>query len=493
MFRASGWVYLGKIADRGVRFLRMLILARLLMPEDFGLFGIVLLTKAAFMQLTSMGIDRALIQRPGSISRYLDTGWTIELVRHTLLALLLAAAAPAVATFFREPRATPLLQAMSISFVLIGLSNIGIVFFDKELEIRKRVFLEITSSIVAMVLGIILAYALRSAWALVFAELAWALTRCVLSYVLHPYRPRWNLDPAQARTLLNFGKWVLGSTITIYIGMYFDNLTVGRVLGATALGIYAMAYNISCLALDELTYTISRIAFPGFAKLQETPEKMKSGFDRVFQLSTALSIPAAVGTAVVAPLFVHGILGAKWADVVLPLQLLVIAQLLKAVSSTGSPFFLGTGNPKYSFQMQLARSLVLLAVIYPCTKTFGLVGTAWAVILSAVAMLAVFLINICRISSFTPGDLALRLKPVALSTAVMACMTMLLARYLAGLAQSTLHYAIALAVTAVVGAAVYVGVMSLTARRAKHVTILKDAERLWAQAGISRLISRLRR
>ena len=137
--KGGAWVFAGKMAGRGLQLVKMVVLARLLVPEDFGLFGIVMLALAAMETFTQTGFHTALIQKKDDIEQYLDTAWTVQVVRGLVLAAALFLSAPLFAWFFDEPRVVPLLQALSAIEVLRGLSNIGTVYFEKELEFRKQV------------------------------------------------------------------------------------------------------------------------------------------------------------------------------------------------------------------------------------------------------------------------------------------------------------------------------------------------------------------
>jgi len=418
--KASGWLLAARVVRKLLDMVKLIVLARLLTKGDFGLFGVVGMALTALHTFSQTGFDQALVQRKDDIESYLDTAWTVQLIRALALGAILFFAAEPIAAFFNDMRAASLLKVMAFSVVIAGTANIGIVYFKKELQFKKIFILTITGAVVSVVVGVILAYKLRSAWALVWAVIASTSVNCALSYFLHPYRPKLKFDREKAYTLMRYGGWVLAGTITIYFGSQLDYIFIGRVLGVSALGIYLMAYKISLLPITEFTYTVARIAMPSYAKLQGNPNRIRRAYDRLFQLTTALSIPACVGTIMIAPQIIDILLGSKWQEAVLPLQILMGAQLLKSIASTGSPLFMGAGKPRYEFTMQVFRAAALGLALYPMLKWMKLPGGSGAVVISAVAMFIPFFFVIGKVSGMKIRTLASRLILPLAGSVIMA-------------------------------------------------------------------------
>jgi len=171
-----------RFAGRVFDMLKALILARLLTPSDFGLFGIVMLALTTLDTFSQTGISAALVQRRGDIRPFMGTAWTIQIVRGIVLAVLLYVAAPAVAAFFNEPAVTGLLRFVTLVLLAQGLVSTGIVSFTRDLDFRRSFIFEVLSGGLSLAAGVILAYRLRSPWALVWANLVGATARVVLSF-----------------------------------------------------------------------------------------------------------------------------------------------------------------------------------------------------------------------------------------------------------------------------------------------------------------------
>jgi O-antigen/teichoic acid export membrane protein len=469
-----GWTYANKMTGRVVSLVRLIVLGRLLAPEDFGLFGIVILATVAIKEFSSTGVELSLIQRKGDDRLAYDAGWTIEFIRGILSALLLYLTSPLIGRFFGEPSVVPLLRVMSITFLLDGSINIGVVFFIKEFQFQKQFVYEVLSSILALIVGIAIAVIYRSVWALVCSELTRFAASVILSYVLHPYRPTLALHWQKIREIFRYGKWVLGTSVTIYIGDHIDNIAVGKILGTSDLGFYAMAFSISLFAIREVTFTISEVALPGYALIQEDMERLKTGFHKIFQYSTFISIPASLGIALIAPSLVSVLLGDKWMPAVLPLQVLMVSQLIKSIGSTGSPLFLGIGRPNYEFHMQAARALTLLIFIVPFTSRFGLPGAAFAVVLSSIVMVILFLVRVTGTGVVKARGIVVMLLPTIFCALIMSSVVLLATRHLAFANASRTAAILELGGTVFLGALAYVAAAFLVSRFYRSFTVPTD-------------------
>ncbi len=389
--KGMGWASAGALTIRGLNFIKLIVLARLLVPEDFGLFGIVFLTISAFETFTQTGFGAALIQRKEKTELYLDVAWTVQVIRGFLLSLVLFVSAPWVAWFFHEPRVIPLIRVMCIGLFVSGFGNPGIIYLRKELNFKKQFVYDIGSTILPFTIAILLAYYLRNVWALVWAVLIEEAFRCLLSYFFHAYRPRFQLDRKKVTKLFGYGRWLFGSSIVIFLATQGDDAFLGKMLGVTALGFYQLAYRVSNIASNSITKLISLVMMPTYAIVQNDKERLGRGFIKTLEVVLMLATPLTVFIIMAAPEIVHGVLGSKWAPAIAPLQILAFAGFIRAVVATGGPLFLGSGHPKWDFWMNLVRVLMVAMTIYPLTVTCSTSGTSISVVLGLTATLPIWL------------------------------------------------------------------------------------------------------
>ena len=380
--KSGFWVFALRITDRVFYLTRLIILARILSPNDFGLLGIAMLAMLTLENFSQTGFQVALIQKKENIEDYLNSAWTIGILRGVVLFSILYFIAPYVAVFFNVPPAKPVIQVIGLSILLQAFTNIGIVYFQKELQFNKQFVYQLSGSLADFIVAVSTALILRSVWALVFGLLAGNFVRLIMSYFIHPYRPRIRLDFVKAKELFGFGKWILGSSILMFLITQGDDAFVGKFLGATMLGFYQMAYRISNMPATEITHVISQITFPAYSKIQGDTPKLREAYLNVLQVTTFLSFPVAGLIFALGSDFTHIFLGEKWMPMVPAMQLLCFYGLIRSIGATTGPIFEAIGKPKIVTKIQFIELILLTLLIYPLTKHFGILGTSIAILLT---------------------------------------------------------------------------------------------------------------
>lgn len=374
------WMVTLRIVHRGLGLCRTLILARLLSPQDFGLFGIALLTINFLENFSATGIIAALVQKRESIDDYLDSAWTVSLARALLLFSILYFGAPAIAHFFDSPGALDVVRALAFIQVLVGAENIGTLFFQKEIRFDKLFYLNFSGMMVNVAASITMAFILKSVWALVYGALAGAAVKTLMSYVLHPYRPAIRFDLAKIKELLRFGKWLFGSSILVFLITEGDDAFVGKILGATALGFYQIAYQLSNAPATEISNFVAQLTFPVYSKIQDNLARLREAYFRVLQLVAFISFPLSGLIFLLAPDFTRLFLGEKWLPMVSAMQVLTLWGLTRAIGTTTTQVFYAVGKPDLSVKVKLAQLLLIIVAIYPLTAKWGILGTSLAIV-----------------------------------------------------------------------------------------------------------------
>jgi O-antigen/teichoic acid export membrane protein len=363
---------------------RLIILARLLSPHDFGLFGVALLTMSILETFSQTGFKQALIQKKERTEEFLNSAWTFLVIRGVVLFSLLYLVAPNAAEFFGVPEAKRIIQVMGLSILLSSLTNIGVIYFQKELEFNKQFVLNFITVAVDFIVAVSAALMMRNVWALVLGVLAGNITGLVLSFVLHPFRPRFKLNRQEVKGLFRFGKWVLGSSVLVFLITQGDDIFVGKLLGVAMLGFYQMAYKISNMPTTEISHVISQVTFPAYSKIQENLPRLREAYLKVLQLTAFLSFPIAGLIFVFAPDFTRIFLGEKWMPIVPAMQILVFAGFIRSIAVNSGFVFLAVGKPKIDTFWQIVRFIVIGILIYPFSKQMGIAGTSLVILFSIV-------------------------------------------------------------------------------------------------------------
>lgn len=428
------WAMGINVSDRLLQLAMVVLVARLIGPEQFGLMGIALLTLTALKRFTELGIDASLIQhKETDVDRYLNTAWTLQFGRGTLLALIAFLLAPPVAAALGEPEASPLIRGVSLSMLLQGLVNPGVMYLRKNLDFHRQFVYRLSGRVVYVGVAVAIALAFQSVWALVLGHIAGALTRLVVSFLVHPYRPRPGFDSELAREMLDYGKWIFGSSILGFLTNEGDDVFVGWFLGAASLGVYQMAYRISNAPATEITHTISQVVFPTYSKLQDDVEALRQGYFTTIQLVTFVSFPLAAGIALVMPSFVIVFLGESWRSMILPAQILAIYGLLHSLRTAAVPLFRAVDHPEYDTKIRFLKLAVIAVLIYPASAAYGLVGASLVIVANSLVANPVAQYLALRITEGRVVDFArLLVYPALGTTAMAACVVALQQRLVTG-------------------------------------------------------------
>ncbi|MFH1061438.1 MAG: lipopolysaccharide biosynthesis protein [Candidatus Omnitrophota bacterium] len=375
------WMFLLRIIEKLLGLIRLIVVARLLSPKDFGLLGVAALITAILNIFFESGFNQALIYKKEKIKKFLNTAWTVQVLRGLFIFAIIYLIAPFAATFFNEPKSLNIIRVFAFTQVIDGFKNIGLIYFQKEIEFKKQFLCSIIPEIIALIATIWTAYILHNVWALVIGAIVCSVFILIFSYLMQPYRPKFEFDFNKFKSLMSFGKWVIGYGILGFLILQGDDILVGKVLGAAALGLYQMAYRISNLPATQITHVIIQVTFPAYAKLQDDIPRLREAYLRVLKIIAFVSFPLAGLIFIFCPIFTNIFFGEKWMAMVPAMQVLSAFGLIRSLTATTGPIFIGLGKPKIMTYLSSIQLIIMVIIIYPLTKKWGILGTAIATLI----------------------------------------------------------------------------------------------------------------
>lgn len=421
--KGGAWLFVGRIFQQLVAFARFVILSRLLDPDDFGLLAVAQLSMLAMNTFTQTGFGTALIQKKGDIRPYLDTVWTIELFRGIILFGLLYVIAPPVAVLMKSPEATTIVRVIGVCFVIGSLGNIGTIYFRKELQFNKIFGMDFVCQIVSFVVSVWIAYVYRTVWAIVWGRLAMSVVKLLLTYLMHPYRPRIRVEFRKLKQLWGFGKHMLGTGILKYVCNFGDDWFVGWMLTSEILGFYRRAFELGNMVATEIGNKIATVSFSAYSKVQDKDEKLRGGFFKSLQAVSLIVLPVTGGFIVMGTEFVEAVLGEKWLGMVPALQILCLTGVIRCMQ--WAPIFMAKGKPGIITRMASVRMLITVATIYPLTVKWGIVGTSICVLAAGVAVTPIAFYELRKLVGIKPAEILRILSYPALATLIMMVLVFL--------------------------------------------------------------------
>jgi len=384
ILQAGGWAGAGFVLDKMIAAIQLMVVARLLTPADFGVMAASATIVLAFMTISELGIESALIAKAEVDREDLAVAWTVAIVRGVSMAACIWAAADVIGQAMQMPQLALVLRVHAWLLVLQGLQSPAMAIVLKNLDLRRRVTMDLVRRVIEAGAIITLALWLRNVWALLLGQLAGMCAGSLLSFWVAPFRPRLSLYRPARNYFLRYGKQLNVTTFCIFGVMSGGELAIGRLLGQDALGLYQVALAIPLLLGVRATVLIHQISMPTYALLQRD----RLGVARVFELQMGLVglifIPLAASVAVFAPVIVPLAFGPQWLAIVEPLRVLCLYAVCAGYLSVMTALHYGANRPDLQMKSWAWQFLFYAVAIVPLTMGFGLIGAAAALVASYV-------------------------------------------------------------------------------------------------------------
>lgn len=399
---------------RALGLLSTLVLVRLLAPAEFGLVALA----AGFMQtvdgLMMLGTEEAVIRHPSPTRSIYDTAFTLNVLRGAVVTLLLLGATWPAAAFFEEPRLVPVLLVIATLPLLDGLTNIGTVDFRRDMAFHKEFAIMVVPKLIGIVVTIAAALADPSYVALLAGTLANRGMRTVMSYVMHPFRPRPSL--AAWRSLIGYSAWTWAVSLADLVRDRIDTLMLGRLAGPTQLGIYAVGAEVAALPTTELVEPLCRASFAGFAVARRTGSPVRQTALRLMALAAMITLPAGMGLSLVAAPLVAVALGGAWGAAVPVLTVLAPAGALTVFGHIAMHLLSAYGKLGRLTALSCAGAVLRLGLLAAFIPAGGAGGAARAIALALALEQAATLVTACRHFGIGWRDFAAQVWRPALAT-----------------------------------------------------------------------------
>lgn len=387
--KGSTWVFGLRLCTQALSFVRYIVLANLLDIGDFGILGIGLLLIHILERFSSTGFRYALIQKKDDVKDYLNTAWSFGLVRAVFLYILLFFSARYMVEWRVEPAkqavALDVIRVLGFVLILEAFKNIGLVYFSKDLKFNKYFSIQVISNLSGIIFSIVIAYVYRSVWALVAGKVSSAVVGVFLSYSMQSFRPRLDFHLGRARELWSFGKWVLFSTIQNFILTEGDDLFVMSYLGVDPLAYYQMAYRYSNIPATQITHMVNRVALPAYSQIQDEVERLKKAYLKTMRMLSSVTFPVSGLILISAPGFVSNLLKPGWEPIILPMQILSIYGCTRAAGASRSPVLMALNKHKFGVYISMIRIFIMLLLIWPFAKYWGITGVSVLIVLLPIA------------------------------------------------------------------------------------------------------------
>lgn len=376
----------------GIRFIRNIILTRVLAPEYFGLMATIMSAIAVSEAFTEVGIRQAVIQnKKGDTAEFLNAAWCFSCLRGACLYVIALLVAPIICDFFNTPE---ILLPMRISFSALffrGLISPRMYLLEKELNYFKLIIIRQGSALLQVLISIVLSIYYKNVWPLVIGLTIENFCIFLFSFIFLPFRPKVKVDRSSFNKIFKFASGMFGLPILASVFFQFDIFVIGKLLTMEKLGLYAMAKTFALVPVVAFTKTVSSLVLPVFSKLQDSQASLKGWFLKITDLTALICMPGIAFCVIISKPLLSVIYGPMYGSVSTTFSILMLYVMIRLLSAIIMQLFLALARPDLQRCFAFIRVLLILILAYPATKKFGLVGASSTVLLG---MLSLFILQI---------------------------------------------------------------------------------------------------
>lgn len=428
---------------RLVGLINLVVVARLLDKQDYGLVAIASSIAALPVTLLDLGMETAIIRETDSSPGIYNTAWTIRVVQMTFAASIVLVFGRSIAHWYGDARIAHIIPLLAVGIWLQGFENTWLAWFRRNLNYRMDFLFNAGVKTLIAIATMIMAYSLRTYWALVYAQVMGAGFRIALSYAIAPQLPRPTLS--HWRGLWSFSQWNLVRNLAEYAALNVDRLILGRLTDPGQVGAYTLGREIADVPLTEISAPANRALGPGFAKLQGEPRRLAQALTNALGAVALVAFPVGLGLAATSPTLVPFLLGKGWSAAIPVVQVLALSSLNAALRGVLGYTLTIIGRYRSVATLMWVRALVLVIVGIPAAGLAGPIGMAATFGIAEIAT------NLLQAHYFRRHVPDFRLQSFALATVRPGFSSIVMLALVIALGNSGIHSAITLLAAQVIG------------------------------------------
>ena len=392
--RAIVTLSIGTFAGRGMRFVRSIILAHILVPDQIGVMAIIMSFSIAFEALTEVGVKQSIIQnKQGANTDYLNVAWWMQVVRGLCLFSIAFLMAPWISSYYGKPELLGLLRVAFLAIALRGFVSPRVYVLEKEYKFGRAVFLIQGSAILGAIITVGIAWVIRNVWAMVIGFVAEMAILCILSFVVVPFLPRFRLHRESLTELMKFARGMFGLPVLTMLSVQAPVMILGKVIPTDQLGFYSYASLLAYIPIELYTRIITPVLLPAFSEKQDDEGSLCRGLLRATLWTALLVIPLTAFMACCASelLLVYG---SGYVIMAIPFVLMCLQILAQSESTILASVYLAVGRPHLQRRFAAVRAVAIIGLLYPAAVRFGPTGAAAVIVASNFAILLMQVLGI---------------------------------------------------------------------------------------------------
>ncbi len=380
---ARGGIWFGVISfgTQALSWAATFYVIRLLQPEDYGLMSMASFLTGYLQLFTDLGLGSAIVQRGNITDNEVHSVFWLALAVGIAMAIVAFLLSYPTAWLFNEPRIIPVTQLIGFLFVVTALTAVPYNLLTRQFELKKVALANLTGVLVSSVVSVLLALQGFGVYTLIWANIALNATKMAMLFRASGWHPRLHYSAQEVRPFLRYGVYLSLSSASLRLFQSLDKMIVGKLFGATRLGLYGNAMTIAAMPLDKIWPVYQQVTFPLFSKLHSKGNECLDTYLDVLPHVLLAIGPLCLGAAVVAPELIGVVLGAKWLPMVPMFQVFCISKLFELLTSYQAVLLNATGHHKKTFWFYIGLVIVIpAAVLVAGLHSFNAVIVPWIMI-----------------------------------------------------------------------------------------------------------------
>lgn len=384
------WSSIERLSSQGIQFLFTIILARLLSPTDYGIIAMPMIFLALAQVFIDSGFANALIRKIDLKEEDLSTAFYFNVLVGIGCYFLLFFLSPLIAKFYQTPILDVLLKVTALTILVNPLCTIQQTLLTKKIDFKTQAIVSVLSSLFSGLSGVWMAYHGYGVWSLVFQQVSAAFARVVLLWSLSRWRPTTRWSQESFTYLWGYGSKILGVGLldTIYNNVY--PLIIGKFYTAKDLGNYTRAQQFVDLPISNITGILQRVTFPVLSEMQNEDERLHDNYLKLIRVTALVMFPLMIALASVADPFIKLLLGDKWAECIVFLQILCIAKIWSPLNAVNLNLLQVKGRSDLYLQVEIIKKIIMTIVMIITVP----LGILWMISGYVITTFLAFLINI---------------------------------------------------------------------------------------------------
>lgn len=375
------WASIDKVSSMVIQFSVNLILARLLLPDDFGAIGLLTIFIVVSTTLIDGGFASALIQKKDASQTDFSTVFFWNLGLSAFLYAILFVAAPWIAEFYRIPLLRSILRVLGLSLIINAFRLIPMNKLTKELAFKKLSLIHITTYIVSAAIAIYMAYRGAGAWSLVAFTLTQGALSGILFWFFSDWRPTWEFSIAAFKRLFSFGGYILAANVLQQISQNVQGLIIGRKFSSTQMGYYSQAQKLDSVFSYSVPQVIVSVMYPVYSQIQDDLERLRSVLATNMRVISYLIFPLLTLLAFMAEPLITGLYGMKWLPSVPYFRIFCVGGIFVCLQNLNFYAVASVGKSRQLFLWSIYKWSCLLVFLLVGMQ-FGMYGILWGMVMS---------------------------------------------------------------------------------------------------------------